>query len=97
MMAITTDGQHPEYAIRVVEDFLAVPDDRLDDCLAEFANTVRAARATKAAILAAMEQEGIPLSGGLVALGSWRWIDDGERAIRVEFAPVEYRVRRDVP
>ncbi len=71
----------PTYEIRTLGDFANVPDDRLDDCLAEFATAVRFQRAT-GDILNALAREQIPALTGaafnVFPSGAFVWIDDGE-------------------
>jgi hypothetical protein len=73
----------PTYTIRTLNDFLAVPEDCLDECLRDFALSVVGARHAKAAILAMAAEILIPEDA--VMLKSFRWTDDGERAARMEF------------
>lgn len=76
----------PRYTIDRLEDFAEVPDDRLDDCLAEFAMAVRSHREFRAAIRARSESLGLPDPGELITIRTWTWTDDGRRVTRVEFA-----------
>jgi hypothetical protein len=73
----------PVYLIRVVGDFLRVPEDRLDECLRSFAASINGARYAKAAIPATAAEISVPEDA--VILASFRWIDDGERTTRIEF------------
>ena len=71
----------PHYAIRTVRDFLAVPEDRIGECLREFAIMLEMARAAVGLLDAVSDEMTAP---GAIR---WRmgevfeWIDDDQRAV----------------
>lgn len=71
-----TAPRRSEYLIRTVEDFLAVPPEKLPECLSDFAQFLSAARST-----AKMTDEIDSLLGvkGAVKFDSsvFHWVDDG--------------------
>jgi hypothetical protein len=77
-----SDGQEdrttkpPMYEIATVTDFLAVPEDRLPDCLEEFAGYLSAARSYAS----------LP---GVQAVGPFVWRDDGQPGGQVEFCAAD--------
>jgi hypothetical protein len=81
--------ENAKYHIRSVEDFLEVPEDRIDDCLTEFAAAVRAARHTRNILFLIAEDQGHALPADAVRLPEFIWIDDGERVTRIHSAEAE--------
>ena len=81
----------PTYTLRTVGDFLAVPVDRLDACLADFRDSIEAAKGIREAVVAITEQEHGPGCVGpeVLALNAWTWTDDGERKMNVRFNAME--------
>lgn len=67
----------PTYEIVTVNDFLAVPEDRIGECLEEFAHAIDLHRRTGALIVAVAESQGHVLLYGSLAMPSFTWIDDG--------------------
>ncbi len=65
-----------EYMIATLNDLLAVPVDRLDDCLAEIKDGIVKARLCEAQYKA----QGSPV--GRLEITSVKWIDDGKRKVR---------------
>lgn len=65
----------PEYVIEKVWDFCAVPEDRLDACLREFATAIRVMRGTRRAA----EAMRVTLQEG-----AFRWVDDGREDMTVD-------------
>ena len=69
----------PSYTMTTVADFLAVPEDRIDACLSEFATFLRVAPhhvALLESVSDALVGEGaikFPL------VNKFQWVDDGER------------------
>ena len=74
------------YRISVVNDFFAVPADRLADCLADFADAVAAFRLMAEAVRAQVEAAGIEVRKPVASLPEFTWTDDGVRAIRIQAA-----------
>lgn len=70
-----------EYKIEKLNDFLTVPDDRLDNCLAEFKECIAEARflLTLANAMADIVGEDKSLN----VLESFTWIDDGKKDVSV--------------
>lgn len=66
-----------EYRIESLWDFLAVPPDRIDDCLEEFATALEAIRSS----LTILKELTPPDRRDAVrwAPGAFTWIDDGKR------------------
>ena len=60
-----------KYTLKTVEDFLQIPDDRLDECLREFAIALRYVRAVEAKARDADAKAKIHMP-------YFGWIDDGK-------------------
>ena len=71
----------PEYEIRTVGDFLAVPESRLDECLAEFREFLGLARDMVSMSKAMEKLVGVQAENKEV---SFVWVDDGKRGRTVE-------------
>jgi hypothetical protein len=69
------DAEPKTYHIETVADFLKVPQDRLDDCLAEFRTVLRCVEPFEA------------LTGAEI-VPSFTWVDDGNRHISVDIRPL---------
>ena len=89
----------PEYPVKTVTDFLAVPADKIDACLADFAMWVRMCH-MKAEIDAGIEG----LLGVALPLrtDSFLWVDDGQTGVSsIGFTDesgeqiAEMRIRKD--
>jgi hypothetical protein len=85
-----TDSQAPggageplTYQIGTVNDFLAVPEDRIGECLEEFAHAIDLHRRTAALISIVAEAQGNSLPVSLFAMPSFTWIDDGLKNVTV--------------
>ena len=74
----------PSYEIKTVQDFLLVPEDRLEACLTEFRDYLEYAR--DIAELAKLAGEIIGAKETQTTVGSFNWTDDGLRkgTIRIE-------------
>jgi len=70
------DCSAPQYRIGHVRDFLAVPEDRLSDCLTEFADFLGLARDTLEMVKTIGEIVGEDAGG---EVGAFTWVDDGAR------------------
>lgn len=73
----------PTYEIRTVRDFLAVPEDRIGECLREFAICLEMARASEALLDSTAHAL---LTNEVADAIEWRftrfeWIDDGARTV----------------
>lgn len=69
------------YEIRTLDDFLKVPDDRLDACLAEFADAIRIQRRI---------QSTFDSIGAVEIFGkSFTWIDDGKNNMSITVDEME--------
>lgn len=71
----------PEYPIALLTDFLAVPRERLGECLTDFAAWL-AVRRESVKFDAELSEIFGAAPGGIQSLDSFTWIDDGERGIR---------------
>jgi hypothetical protein len=67
----------PEYRIATVQDFLKVPEDRLDECLKEFRDYLDIARSVTELAKAAGELLGAKETE--TEVGCFNWCDDGIR------------------
>ena len=67
----------PSYEIKTVQDFLLVPEDRLEACLTEFRDYLEYAR--DIAELAKLAGEIIGAKETQTTVGSFNWTDDGLR------------------
>ena len=82
--ASATGSAPPSYEIKTVQDFLLVPEDRLEACLTEFRDYLEYAR--DIAELAKLAGEIIGAKETQTTVGSFNWTDDGLRkgTIRIE-------------
>ncbi len=67
----------PSYEIKTVQDFLLVPEDRLEACLTEFRDYLEYARDIME--LAKLAGENIGAKETQTSVGSFNWTDDGIR------------------
>ena len=74
-------GEPKVYEIREIWDFAKVPDDRLDECLREFALFVRLVAVTETLASLVGDVDGKPSMR--VGSQSFTWIDDGLREVKV--------------
>ena len=75
-----------EYHLEHVRDFLKIPPDRIDDCLAEFKDILATVRAMDAAVHMIAEADGLDdHSGPLLLMNGICWKDDGARDLHVAF------------
>jgi hypothetical protein len=77
-------SESPKYEISSVADFLKVPENRIEECLKDFAKFVELARATQGLLDAVTEQvvldNNLDLRDGDLTweCNKFTWIDDGE-------------------
>ena len=71
-----------EYTIKTLEDFLTVPEDRLEDCLKEFKSFIEILRPIKDLIKATGDTFGV--EAGAIA-EAFVWIDDDKGNVTVRF------------
>lgn len=86
-----------EYPITGLEDFLKVPEDKIDECLADFKNWLSLAR--QSAVITSMLDALSGVPGSTTFLHSFTWIDDGIpgiRTVQITDANDQTRVRVDV-
>lgn len=78
------DGLAPEYRIATVQDFLKVPEDRLEECLKEFRDYLDIARSVTE--LAKVAGELLGAKDTETEVGCFNWCDDGIRkgTVRLE-------------
>lgn len=90
--ASATGSAPPSYEIKTVQDFLLVPEDRLEACLSEFRDYLEYARDIME--LAKLAGEIVGAKETKSSVGSFNWTDDGLRkgTIRIE-TTVEQNVR----
>lgn len=69
----------PRYEIKSVRDFLAVPEDRIADCLREFATMLEMARAATGLLDAVSDEVAEPGAIRWRMGETFTWVDDGER------------------
>ena len=77
----------PEYRIEGLADFSKVPDDRLEACLAEFAEAVRLHGA--ASLLQRLIQEAAGVEPKGMEFPLFVWIDDGKTEKTLRIVPEE--------
>jgi len=70
------------YMIKTLDDFLGVPDDRIDQCLKEFAIFIYTAR-----FVASSAEEACGKK--VVEVGGFEWIDDGDLDVSIQLRTVE--------
>jgi hypothetical protein len=70
-------GSAPKYEIKTVQDFLKVPEDRLEECLKEFRDYLDIARSVSKLVKATGELLGA--KGTEAEVGCFNWCDDGIR------------------
>jgi len=77
-------GSAPEYRIERVQDFLQVPEDRLEECLTEFRHYLQIARSVSEMVKLVGEVVGAKKAESEIRC--FNWCDDGIRAatIRLE-------------
>ena len=71
-----------EYKIDKITDFLEVPEDRIDDCLAEFATFLEFLRAILVFAKLGAETQGMG-QDELYKLMGFTWVDNGKEGIGV--------------
>ena len=77
----------PKYRIEKVQDFLKVPPDRLEECLTEFRDYLKAARSITEAAKVIGEVVGAKSTD--VGVGPYNWCDDSIRKGTINFTVVE--------
>jgi hypothetical protein len=75
------DPEAATYQIETVADFLRVPEDRIADCLAEFADYLTMARGIIEQAEIAGEVVGVPVTA---QIDPFKWVDDGRQKRRIE-------------
>lgn len=85
-------AEPPHYTIRTVNDFLAIPADRLAACLEDLASAIEIHRAAAGLVRAVAEglRQGVSIPDDAFTMPCFTWIDDGERN-----ATVIMRTNRD--
>lgn len=83
-----------EYRIETVADFLNVPEDRIEDCLKEFADFIELSRAMLQAASFMAQIMGIEDKS---KIGAYTWIDDGkkEKTVRFQSPSEDNQQRKD--
>lgn len=66
-----------QYIIQTVQDFLLVPEDRMEDCLKEFRDYLGYARSVSEIVK--LTAEVIGAKDSKTTIGSFNWTDDGIR------------------
>lgn len=87
-----------EYPIASLEDFLKVPEDKIDECLADFKIWLSLARQSNVVTSVFDALSGMP-GWTTKFLHSFTWIDDGTpgiRAVQITDANDQTRVRVDI-
>ncbi len=77
-----------EYEIKTIDDFLKVPADRIDDCLAEFKTWYEVTQPLESLIIEVSKT----LNGGAVEMKfnrGFTWIDDGNKNIGIKLHDVK--------
>jgi len=77
----------PKYRIEKVQDFLKVPPDRLEECLTEFRDYLKAARSITE--VAKVIGEVVGAKSTDVGVGPYNWCDDSIRKGTINFTVVE--------
>lgn len=72
------------YELRVVEDFLEIPAERLGACLREFEEMVQAMREFRERIRSAHRAVGLPMPEKVWTCATW--VDDGKQEVHVRVA-----------
>lgn len=72
-------SEPPRYEIKTVSDFLQVPEDRIEFCLAEFLECIRTFWGFYRIIEAITEQDGVAMQPDFADFPSFTWIDDGAK------------------
>ena len=65
--------QHEQYVISSIQDFFKVPEDRITDCLEEFASFLTVARGMKKLINTVGD------ASNDINIGAFTWTDDGKK------------------
>lgn len=81
-------SDYKRYPINTMEDFLAIPQDKLEHCLTHFCSAVRTAVRT-VALLKELGEEVAPDHPIRRELRHAVWIDDGKHEITMDVGPEE--------
>lgn len=79
-----------EYKIETIQDFLKVPEDRIDDCLVEFKEFLEMLRAMYTVAEISAKTLGLDCSNeDLLRFCAFEWVDDGKRDVEINIEATE--------